>query len=117
MSTVARKRPFILSVVIIFSMIGCFFALMASIMPAVKKQGEFYPALLGLLVALRFISLVAVWYMKRWGVHFFCYALLLRVLLYIIMGDISLFGGLHIFFSLVYIGLFFGFYKRMDRNL
>lgn len=117
MPAITRKRPLILSIVIVFSMIGCFLALMASIMPAVKKQGEFYPAVLGLIVALRFISLVAIWHMKRWGVHFFCYVLLLRILLYVIMGDIGLFGGLHIFFSLVYIGLFFGFYRRMDRNL
>lgn len=117
MPAVTRKRPIIVSVITVLAMVGCFFALMASIMPAVKKLGDYYPAILGFIVAMRFIALVGVWHMKRWGVHFFVYAFLLRIVLYILMADIGIFGMAHLFFCVLYAAIFFVYYRRMDANL
>ena len=37
------------------------------ISPFIKKKGDFFPAITGIIIAFEFISVVGVWYMKKWG--------------------------------------------------
>ena len=99
MESVVKKR--------VFSFPGVF-------SPAVKKLGDWYPALFGLLVAASFISYVGVWHMKRWGVNLFVTTFFVKELLLIFIDDVSYVG---IVLSVFFIVSMIVFYKRMDLNL
>lgn len=111
---VARKRPVLLTVVCILGYIWIVFAFPGIFSPSVKKIGDWYPALFGLIVAASFMSFVGVWHMKRWGAELYVSTFFLKQILLYLIDDISYVG---IVFSLFFITTFVVFYNRMDRNL
>lgn len=82
--------------------------------PEAKKVGAWYPAVLGLVTALTFISLVGVWHMKRWGVRLYIASFFIKETVLVMVDDISYVG---MFISLIFIITFVYHYKRMDVNL
>jgi hypothetical protein len=82
--------------------------------PSVKKLGDWYPALFGLIVAVSFISYIGVWHMKRWGVSLFIISFFVKEIILILINDINYVG---IVFSSLFIVIMVFFYKRMDVNL
>jgi len=82
--------------------------------PSVKKLGDWYPALFGLIVAASFISYVGVWHMKRWGVELYIVTFFIKQVILYLIDDISYVG---IVLSTFFIISFLVFYKRMDQNL
>ena len=96
------KRPKILKIVCILGFFSIVFSFLAVFSPSVKRMGDWYPALFGLIVAASFISYIGVWHMKRWGVQLF------------IVSDFSIAG---ILFSVLCIFPMLLFYNRMDLNL
>lgn len=114
MEAVIRKRPVLLTVVCILGYIWIVFSLPGVFSPAVKKLGDWYPALFGLLVAASFISYVGVWHMKRWGVNLFIITFFAKEILLILINDLSYVG---IALSVFFISTMVVFYKKMDVNL
>ena len=114
MTLTVRKRPILLSVVCILGYIWIVFSFPAVFSPSVKKLGDWYPALFGLIVAGTFISYIGVWHMKKWGVQLFALAFFVKESVLIMIDDVSVIG---IVFSLFFISSMLPFYRRMDSNL
>ena len=114
MESTAIKRPKLLTVVCVLGFSWIVFSFPAVFSPSVKKQGDWYPALFGLLVAAGFISYVGVWHMKRWGVSLFIITFFVKQLLLIFINDINYWG---IGFSLFFASAMIAFFQRMDVNL
>jgi hypothetical protein len=109
-----NKRSKLLSAVCIIGYIWIVFSFPGVFSPAVKKLGDWYPALFGLIVAASFISYIGVWHMKRWGVQLFIISFFIKEFILIMVNDVSYVG---IFFSILFIIPMLLFYKRMDLNL
>lgn len=108
------KRPGLLKAVCILGFIWIVFSFPAVFSPAIKKMGDWYPALFGLIVAASFISYIGVWHMKRWGVQLFIITFFIKEILLILVNDVNYAG---IFFSILFIIVMLAYYRRMDPNL
>jgi len=84
--------------------------------PAVKKLGEFYPALYSLVMCLQFIAFVGIWYMKRWGVELFISSFFCKDILFLFMNTLN-YGSITFIMSVIFIIILFFFYRKMDINL
>ena len=114
MEYIINKRPKLLSIVCVLGFIWIVFSFPAVFSPSMKKLGSWYPAILGLIVAANFISLIGVWHMKRWGVHLFVISFFTKEILQVLINDLNYFG---ITASIIFIVIMLLFYKRMDLNL
>ncbi len=114
MEVAIKKRPVLLTIVCVMGYVWIVFSLPAVFSPAIKKLGDWYPALFGLIVAASFISYVGVWHMKRWGVNLFLLTFFIKEILLILINDLSYVG---ITISVFFISTMVVFYKRMDVNL
>ena len=114
METIVSKRPVLISIVCILGYIWIVFSLPAVFSPSVKKLGDWYPALFGIIVAGSFISYIGIWHMKRWGVNLFVITFFIKETLLLLINDVSYVG---IVFSVFFISSMVPFYKRMDVNL
>lgn len=114
MALVIRKRPLLLSILCIIGFIWVIFSFPGIFAPAVKKLGDFYPALVGLIVAATFISLIGLWHMKRWGVNLYVAVFFIKQLFLIWINDTNIPG---IIVSILFIACMLPYYKRMDSNL
>ncbi len=114
MESIIRKRPKLLSLVCIAGFIWIVFSFPAVFSPTIKKLGDWYPALFGLIVAVSFISYIGVWHMKRWGVSLFIIAFFIKEIILILINDINYIG---MGFSISFIIIMLFYYKRLDVNL
>jgi len=114
METSVRKRPVLLTTICILGYVWIVFSFPGVFSPTVKKLGEWYPALFGLLVAGSFISYVGVWHMKRWGVQLFVIIFFIKEALLILINDVNYIG---IIFSVFFISSMVAYYRQMDVNL
>jgi hypothetical protein len=110
----ALKRPRLISIICILGFIWIVFSFPSVFSPSIKKMGDWYPALFGLIVASSFISYIGVWHMKRWGVQLFIITFFIKEVLLILLEDLSYVG---IAFSLFFLISMLFFYRRMDLNL
>ncbi len=113
METKIRKRPILISIVCIIGFFWIVFSLPAVFSPSVKKLGDWYPALFGLLVAASFIAYIGVWNMKRWGCTLFIITFSVKTSLLIMINDVSPIGTI---LSIFFISSMVAYYKRMDVN-
>ena len=114
MESVIRKRPILISVVCIIGFIWIVFSLPAVFSPSIKKLGDWYPALFGLIVASSFIAYIGVWNMKRWGCSLFIITFFIKEIMLVMINDINYVG---IIVSVFIISVMVAYYKRMDLNL
>lgn len=114
MQGAAIKRPGLISTICVLGFIWIVFSFPGVFSPSLKKLGDWYPALFGILVAFSFISYIGLWHMKRWGVQLFVITFFIKEALLIMIGQVSYAG---IFFSVFFICSMLPYYKRMDVNL
>ncbi len=114
MQGAAIKRPGLISTICIMGFIWIVFSFPGVFAPSLKKLGDWYPALFGILVATSFISYIGLWHMKRWGVQLFVISFFVKETLLVLIDDVSFTG---IVFSVFFIISMLPFYKRMDVNL
>ncbi|MCW3104820.1 MAG: hypothetical protein JWO09_3260 [Bacteroidetes bacterium] len=114
MQGAAIKRPVLITIVCILGFTWIVFSFPGVFAPSLKKLGDWYPALFGILVATSFISYIGLWHMKRWGVQLFLISFFVKETLLVLINDVSYAG---IFFSAFFICSMLPFYKRMDVNL
>lgn len=108
------KRPILIRIVCILGFIWIVFSFPSVFSPSVKKMGDWYPALFGLVVAASFISYIGVWHMKRWGVRLFIITFFIKEIILTVVDDVSPVG---IVLSILFIIPMLVFYNRMDMNL
>lgn len=114
MQGAAIKRPALISTVCILGFIWIVFSFPGVFAPSLKKLGDWYPALFGILVATSFISYIGLWHMKRWGVQLFVISFFVKEILLVLISDVNYIG---LFFSILFISAMLPYYKRMDVNL
>lgn len=114
MQQITVKRPLFLSIICVLGFIWVVLSLPGVFAPSVKKINDWLPALLGLVRASMFISLIGVWYMKQWGVRMFIATMFLKETVYFLIGDTSYLGA---FLSLVFVISMLPHYKKMSLNL
>lgn len=108
------KRPILIKIICILGFIWIVFSFPSVFSPSVKKMGDWYPALFGLIVACSFISYIGVWHMKRWGVQLFAITFFVKESVLFFVDDLNYLG---ILFSAFFLISMLFFYKRMDFNL
>ncbi|MGZ4056270.1 MAG: hypothetical protein ACXVPU_10960 [Bacteroidia bacterium] len=108
------KRPVIIKIICILGFISIVFNFLSVFSPSIKRMGDWYPALFGLLVATSFISYIGLWHMKRWGVQLFIITFFVKEVVNIMTGDLNL---VPIIITALYMIPMLLFYKRMDMNL
>ncbi len=111
------KRPFIISLICSLGFAGAFFSFIYVFSPGLKKAHELLPAFVGLVVALRFISFVGVWYMKKWGVELFALTYFIFLLLNIFLDEaysVNYFGLIFSTWFLIHLPFY---YKKMTGDL
>ncbi len=109
-----NKRPELITVVCVLGFIWIVFSFPAVFSPTIKKLGDWYPALFGLIVAFSFIAYIGLWHMKKWGSNLFIITFFIKEILLVLIDDVSYTG---IIFSSLFIIVMASFYKRMDINL
>ncbi|HSH64933.1 MAG TPA: hypothetical protein VLB84_03840 [Bacteroidia bacterium] len=114
MTAIIKKRPILVTVACIIGYVAVVFYFIGVFAPAIKKLGDFYPALLGIIVAAYFISVIGIWHMKRWGLLLFICVFFIKLLFQILVNDIGIAGTI---ISVFIISAVIPFYKRMDLNL
>ncbi|MES2394672.1 MAG: hypothetical protein V4549_01635, partial [Bacteroidota bacterium] len=92
MESIIRKRPKLITFVCVLGFTWIVFSFPAVFSPSVKKLGDWYPALFGLIVAVSFISYIGVWHMKRWGVSLFVVSFFIKEMILILINDINYIG-------------------------
>jgi hypothetical protein len=108
------KRPLLLSIVCILGFIWVLFSFVVVFSPSIKKLGDWYPALFGLIVASCFMSYIGLLNMKKWGAQLFVITFFIKEVILIIINDVSYVG---IVFSVFFMVTMAIYYKRMDSNL
>jgi hypothetical protein len=108
------KRPTILTVLCIISFAYAVLGFPTIFSPFIKKQGDFFPAFTGILISLEFISVVGVWYMKKWGLSIYLLTAMLNQSLLIYIDNWAMYK---LALPMLFIIVNFFFYKQMDDNL
>lgn len=117
MSVSLRKRPIIISILAVAGFIASAFQIIAISAPSIRDVAGWYPILYGSIIALRFISLVGVWHMKKWGAELFAYTTVSKIIVQFAVGDFDFWTGVGAAFAVGYAIVFMCFYKRMGRDL
>lgn len=116
MAYVLIRRPKIITWGCIIGFIIVILSLPQVFSPDTRRLGDFYPALFALIISLRFISLVGVWHMKRWGAELFLIVLVFQIILSLLIESYTL-NSVGVFFNVSILIDFIAHYKKMDRNL
>ncbi len=82
--------------------------------PEIKHLGIFFPALMGLIIALRFISYVGVWHLKKWGTELLLFSFFSDLMIRVAVNKISI---ANVVLGLISIIVFSFYYRRMSSNL
>ncbi|MDQ3111343.1 MAG: hypothetical protein M3R17_15765 [Bacteroidota bacterium] len=117
MSVTLRKRPVIISILGVIGFIFSAGQIIAISAPGIRDVAGWYPIVYGSIIALRFISLVGVWHMKKWGAELFAYITITKITIQILVGDFGLGAMIDTFFSVIFSIVFISFYRRMGRDL
>ena len=111
------QRPKLLSTICITGYLWMLVSFPAIFSPPIKKLGDFYPALFGIIPACTFISFVGVWHMKKWGVQLFIISFFIKETLHLSIDHFGLMPKIGVLLSVLFIVIFLFQYKKMDRNL
>ena len=114
MPLVIQKRPAVITTACIIGYVAVVFYFIGVFAPEIKKLGDFYPALLGILVAANFISIVGVWHMKKWGAHLFIVVFFLKLIFSILVDSVGIAGTV---VSVYFIASVLPYYRQLNANL
>ena len=112
-----KRRPLLISIICIIGFIWIVFTFPGVCSPFMKKIGNWVPALYGFIIACSFISYVGVWHMKKWGVHLYIITICIKESFFFTADLFDLWTMIGIGASILFTGLFAGYYKRMSVNL
>ena len=111
------QRPKFLSAICIIGYLWMLVAFVFVFSPSVKRLGDFYPALFGIITACTFIAFVGVWHMKKWGVQLFIVSFFIKETLHLSIDQFGLMPKIGVLLSILFIVVFLFQYKKMDGNL
>ncbi len=108
------KRPKIITMLVVFGFVGVLLNMPSVFSPDTRRLGDFYPALFGLLISLRFIAYVGVWHYKRWGVELFMVTFFANLIVELLL---DLLNPVAMGTRAVILIVFAIYYRKMDKNL
>lgn len=111
---VAQKRPLLLSIACVLGFAGIVISFPNIFSPFIKQLGIWYPAIFGSIISARFMALVGVWFLKKWGAILFVCVFIINEVMRLLVDDVSY---IEIVFSAFISIVFLSYYKIMDRNL
>ncbi|CAN5231139.1 hypothetical protein BH09BAC5_BH09BAC5_18030 [soil metagenome] len=114
---VVRKRPKIISILAVIGFIFSSGQIITISAPSIRDVAGWYPILYGSIIAMRFISLVGVWHMKKWGVELFAYVTIVKIIVQVLLGDFTTATGFDTFVSVAFAIIFATQYRKMGRDL
>lgn len=114
MSYVVVKRSRLITWICIIGFILVILSMPAVFSPATRRLGNFFPALFGLLISLRFIAYVGLWHMKRWGVELLMITFVATIIQGVVQEDVSV---ISIVYHVIILTVLIIQYRKMDRNL
>ncbi len=117
MAHVIRKRPRIISILGVVGFIVSAGQIIAISAPSIRDVASWYPIVYGMIISLRFISIVGVWHMKKWGAELFTYVTIIKILAQTLLNDFGMVSRGDAIISIVFSIVLMSFYKRMDRGL
>ncbi len=117
MAQALHKRPRIISIFCVIGFIGAAIQIILISYPGIREIAKWYPIVYGAITALRFISLVGVWNMKKWAAELFTYMLVLKIIIQSLLNDFGWTSVLDTTLSVIFAITFMSFHRRMDRNL
>ena len=117
MSATVRKRPIVISIICVLGFIVSAGQIIAFSYPGIRAVGKWYPVVYGFLVAFRFMSLVGIWHMKKWGAELFAYAVLVKFIIQMLVGDLTAVSMGDLSLATGFAVIFLSFHGRMDKNL
>jgi hypothetical protein len=82
--------------------------------PFVKKKGDWFPALSGMITALEFIAVVGTWYMKKWGGYLYLMSALAAQIVALLIDNWS---PIKAIIPAVYLCVYTYHSRKMDANL
>jgi len=112
-----NKRPGIIAVICIlgFIFILCGFPIVFS--HSTRKMGVWFPALFGSMLALKFISMVGIWHLKKWGPKFYILIVGLSLIIKVLLGVDGFSDGFTGFYAIIVMIICMVYYPRMTRGL
>ena len=102
MAQIIRKRPKIISILGVIGFIFSAGQIIAISAPDIRAVASWYPILYGSIISLRFISIVGVWHMKKWGAELFAYITLFKIIVQTLVDDFGMFGKIDAFVSVAF---------------
>ncbi len=111
------ERPKIISVTSIVCIVLILLSFPLLFTPSIKRLGDFVPLILGVIITLQFVSIIGVWYMKKWGVQFFVVTFFARVMTFMLLNLFGFRFYFNITYSCIAIIIFLVHYKKMNDNL
>jgi uncharacterized membrane protein (DUF2068 family) len=117
MAQAIRKRPIAISILGVIGFIFSAAQIITISAPGIRNVADWYPIVYGTIIALRFISIVGVWHMKKWGAELFAYITLTKIMVQVLVGDFGAGAGIDTFFSVAFSIVFICFIRRMGRDL
>ncbi len=75
------KRPWYITIFCIAAWLWLFILFPSVFSPETKKIHLLLPSIYGIVIALMFVAIVAVWHLKRWGLELFFIILLIKTFL------------------------------------
>ena len=110
----AVKRPTLITVVSIIAFAAAVLSFPSVFSPFVKKKGDFFPAITGLVIAFEFISVVGIWYMKKWGLRTYIMTAMANQALLLAIDNWSV---VNLILPVLVISATAFYFKSMDENL
>jgi hypothetical protein len=107
-------RPKAITVVCVLGFFLVLIGMPVVFSPETRKLGDFYPALYGALISLRFIGYIGLWHYKKWGVELFLVTFVAQVIVDLILTSIS---TVSVTYHLLILILLLFHYRKMDGNL
>ncbi len=112
-----RKRPRIISTLAVIGFIFSACQIITISAPSIRDVAVWYPIIYGMIVSLRFISLVGVWHMKKWGAELFAYSTIIKIITQVLVNDFGMMGKVDAFLSVAFSIVFMFYYRKMAKNL
>lgn len=107
-------RPKVITVVCVLGFFLVLIGMPVVFSPDTRKLGDFYPALYGALISLRFIGYIGLWHYKRWGVEVFLSTFIAQIITDFLLTSVN---PVSVIYHLLILVLLLFHYRKMDSNL
>lgn len=85
-TAIAQKRPLLITIICILGFIGGILVIPIVFSPMVEEIATWYPYYFAFTALVGFISLLGLWFMKKWGAYSYAGLTILNQIIALVMG-------------------------------